>query len=106
MADPAVKLSRGRPRRDQALGLTQDKAVAAVIGLARSSSRADISMREVAETLNVSAKLLYTYTSSKDELLDLAARSILKDLTLPSADLAWDERFAQIMRAIRSLARD
>lgn len=96
---------RGRPRRGEEQGLTRDQVVAAVLRLAEANPDAEINMRELAQHLGVSPKLLYLHASGKDELLDLAAKAILEQWTMPAAELPWPDRFAAIMQGTRALTR-
>lgn len=62
-------------------------------------------MRDLAKLLSVSPKLLYRHVKGKDELLDLAAASILENWSLPSSELPWAERLTQILKSTQILIR-
>jgi AcrR family transcriptional regulator len=99
------KAPRGRPRRTDPSGPGRDEIVAAVVRIAERGGYGDISMRDVAEALNVSPKLLYRHVSGKAELLELAAASILAQWDFPAADVPWPERLTRIIRDTQLLLR-
>jgi AcrR family transcriptional regulator len=82
---------------------TREQVIEVVIHLAEREGDAALNMRSVAAALGVSPKLLYTHVSGKDELFELAASAILKNLHLPDPSLPWSERLAVILRAGRAL---
>lgn len=96
---------KGRPRLADSPGLSQADIVQAAIRLAQETTDTDINMRELAKALNVTPKALYRYVSGKDELLDLAAQSLLDKLTFPPMSVPWDERLEDIMTKILTTIR-
>src|ERR1700742_820513 len=94
---------RGRPRRTDAPGPTREDVVAAVVRLARDRKDTDINMRDLANALGVSPKLLYRHVRGKDELLALAAAEILKSWKAPKPGMPWPKRLAAVMRSTRGL---
>ncbi|CAN5259687.1 hypothetical protein BH10PSE3_BH10PSE3_03410 [soil metagenome] len=94
---------RGRPPRTAAPAPTRAEVVAAVVKLAQTHRDADINMRDLAQALNVSPKLLYRYVASKDELLDLAAAALLETWVAPSDALPWSDRLTAVIGGARDL---
>ena len=62
-------------------------------------------MRDVAEALNVSPKLLYRHVSGKAEMLDLAASSVLAQWPFPPSDMPWAERLTIVLRDAHVMLR-
>lgn len=105
MTEPKAASRKGRPRLADSPGLSQADIVQAAIRLAQETTDTDINMRELAKALHVTPKALYRYVSGKDELLDLAAQSLLDKLVFPSMSAPWDERLADIMAKILTTIR-
>lgn len=96
---------RGRPCLTNARALSRQQVVAAVVRLANERKDVEISMRDLAQVLGVSPKLLYQHVNSKDELLDLAAAAILQSWEPPASTLPWQERLDAVVASTRALVR-
>ena len=94
---------RGRPPRTAAPAPTRAEVVAAVVRLAETHRDSDINMRDLAQDLKVSPKLLYRYVASKDELLDLAAAALLETWVAPPGALPWSDRLTAVIGGARDL---
>lgn len=105
MADVKAAPRKGRPRLSDSPGLSQADIVQSAILLAQEATDTDINMRELAKLLNVTPKALYRYVSGKDELLDLAAQSLLEKLVFVPASEPWDVRLADIMTKMLTTIR-
>lgn len=86
-----VWLRAPKPRRD---ALTRTRITAAAIDLLDAAGAAALTMRRLAERLEVAPPTLYWHVRTKDEVLDLALDEIFAEVTLPdrTADWATDAR--------------
>jgi AcrR family transcriptional regulator len=62
-----------------------------------------VSVRRVADRLDVTPMALYRYVSSKDELLDALADRLYAELELPTGNYGWWEELARLARSTRRL---
>jgi AcrR family transcriptional regulator len=86
--DPARSLpllwrDQKRPTRGPRPGLSVDQVVVAAIELADAEGLAALSMRRVADRLEVGTMSLYTYVPGKAELLDLMLDTVLAEGARP-----------------------
>ncbi|GAA3381617.1 TetR/AcrR family transcriptional regulator [Cryptosporangium minutisporangium] len=89
-----------RPRRGPKPRFTVDDVAAAAIALADTEGLAALSMRRVAERLDVSAMSLYTYVPGKAELIDLMLDTVYAEVPRSDEDTAdWRVRLERIARA-------
>ncbi|QIS09634.1 TetR/AcrR family transcriptional regulator [Nocardia arthritidis] len=88
-----------RPRKENQLELAAVAAAARQVFDA--SGLAGTTMRRVAETLGVDASSLYWHVRNKDELLDLIADELLRDLPLPDRSLPWRTRLERLLTGYR-----
>lgn len=77
--------------------------MAAALQAVERGGEAGLSMRGLAATLGISAKLLYSYVRDKDELIDLANDAVLVQWELPDESLPWQERFTALVQTGRRL---
>jgi AcrR family transcriptional regulator len=79
-----------KPTRGPKQGLTLDRIVAAAVGLADDAGIDALTMRRVAEALEVGAMSLYTYVPGKAELVDLMLDHVYgEQLAALSAGAGW-----------------
>ena len=93
------------PRRGRR-PLSSDRIVDAALALVDRYGLAALSMRRLAGALRVEAMSLYKHVANKGALLDLIVARVLRDLTLPRENAAWDLRIRQLASELRRLAND
>jgi AcrR family transcriptional regulator len=81
-----VWLRERRPRRD---ALTPARISAAAIELLDAAGPHALTMRGLAERLDVAPPTLYWHVKTKDEVLDLAVDAIFAEVTVPSRTDDW-----------------
>ena len=84
MWDPPPPPSRGPKGR-----LSVDRIVDSAIRLADQAGTASLSMRQVAADLECGTMSLYTYISSKAELIELMVDRVHAEITAPDQQLDW-----------------
>ncbi|HSV35070.1 MAG TPA: TetR/AcrR family transcriptional regulator C-terminal domain-containing protein [Ramlibacter sp.] len=72
--------------------LTTDVIVAAAIKALQKDGLAGVSMRQLASVLEVTPTAIYHHVKDKDELLDLCAVEILRQIPTPDPGLPWTKR--------------
>ena len=84
----------GQTRRKRAPrnSLTRDAILQRTIGVLDEHGPGALTMRALAEHLEVGPMALYTYFRSKDELLDAARDHILRDLPAQPSEGDWTQR--------------
>jgi AcrR family transcriptional regulator len=109
-ADPRRSIERlwGRHepgRRGPKPKLSLEEVVAAATDLADREGLASLSIRRVSEALGLSPMALYTYASSKAELVDLMTEHVWQEVELPGDDAGdWRAKLAFIARQEWALA--
>lgn len=91
------------PRSLRSPKLSRDLICASALELARRGGLESISMRKVAGVLSVEAMSLYRHVENKDALLDGMIELIIREMTLPSANLPWKEALAERARSERKV---
>jgi AcrR family transcriptional regulator len=93
----AVWFREPRPA-GRAQALTRERIVAAAVALLDEHGVAGLSMRKLAEVLNVHATSLYWHVPHRDDLLDLALDAVFADVALPARHSAeWRADVAAFM---------
>src|SRR4051812_3393057 len=106
---PASELvwERAEPLQRPAPGpLSRERIVRAAIAIADKEGLAEVSLRKVAAKLNAGPMRLYTYTSTKEGLLELMADSIYGEIAgngLASSD--WRRTLRSIAEHTRQAAK-
>jgi AcrR family transcriptional regulator len=77
MSRPIATLSRRHS------DLTQELILAAAIDLLEHSSVAELTVRDVAQRANISARTVFRYFPTRDEFLDAIAAEVIRNLNLP-----------------------
>lgn len=91
-------------RKDQ---LSRDKILTAARRLVEQEGMAGLSMRRLAQELDVWPMSVYRYFQDKDELLDAVAASAAEELELPPRRGSWRTQMAQLLESARAgLASD
>ncbi|GGR69835.1 TetR family transcriptional regulator [Streptomyces aureoverticillatus] len=94
------------PDRPAPSALSRDRIVAAAIRIADEDGLAAVSIRKVAAELNAGPMRMYTYLSTKEELLDLMADAVYGEIPLPSATGAdWRAALRTLAHRTRRAAR-
>ncbi|MBO0851096.1 MAG: TetR/AcrR family transcriptional regulator C-terminal domain-containing protein [Pseudonocardia sp.] len=86
--------------------IDRDSVLAAALEVADATGVAGLSMRAVAERLDVTAMALYRHVGDKQQLLDGLVERLLLTLPPPDPALPWRERLATLSAAMRQTARD
>lgn len=80
---------REEPARRRPAPLSRDRIVAAAVDLLDRHGADGLTMRRLAERLEVTATALYWHVSTKEDVLDLALDRIFGDVPLPEATADW-----------------
>lgn len=88
---------REAPKRGPKPRLTAERIVRAAIGVADAEGLEALSMRRIAEELDVSAMSIYTYVPGKAELIDVMVDRTFGELT-PPPGTGWRARLDHIAR--------
>lgn len=81
-----VWLRERKPRRD---ALTRDRITAAAVDLLDTTGAAALTMRRLAERLDVAPPTLYWHVKTKDDVLDLAVDAIFAEVSVPDRSDDW-----------------
>jgi AcrR family transcriptional regulator len=91
-------------RARAATPLTREELVQAALAVADEEGYEAVSMRNVARRLGAGTMTLYSYVSSKDDLLDLMFDEVMRELLLPEPlPPHWREAIAAIARRTREV---
>src|SRR5213594_2841498 len=90
------------PEEERQRGLTRDRLVGAALELVNEDGLEALSMRALADRLEVKAASLYWHVRDRRELLELLAESILEGVTRPRARATWRQTVLAITDALRS----
>lgn len=85
----------------QRSGLSRERLVAATLDLINEEGIEALSMRGLADRLEVKASSLYWHVRDRRELLELLAEEILGSVTRPKARATWRESVLAIGEALR-----
>ena len=97
----SVPAKRGKPP-----SLTEKEIVDAALEVIRSEGLEALSMRRLSRELGRSAMAPYWYVADKQQLLDLVAREVLSEVTLPLAESgSWEDRLRAVVEAIDARLR-
>src|SRR5690349_16139343 len=83
-------------------GLSRERLVGAALGLIQEEGLDGLSMRALAESLQVKAASLYWHVRDRDELLELLAEAILDKVRLPRATGGWRPAVLGIAAALEA----
>lgn len=90
------------PERDGQPRLTRDRLVAAALELIGAEGLDGLSMRALADRLDVKAASLYWHVRDRRELLDLLAESILESVPAAPAASGWRASVLELAAALRA----
>jgi AcrR family transcriptional regulator len=92
------------PRRGPRRGLDLDQLVDAAIALADDEGLAAVSMRRIAQAMQVAPMTVYTYVPGKAELLDLMLDAVYARMPrLPTGGETWRQRLTGVAQENRAL---
>jgi AcrR family transcriptional regulator len=89
------------PEEEKQRGLTRERLVEAALGLINQDGLEGLSMRALADRLEVKAASLYWHVRDRRELLDLLAESILEGAGHPRARPSWRDTVLALADALR-----
>src|SRR2546422_10541255 len=90
------------PEEEKQRGLTRDRLVEAALALINEEGLDGLSMRALADRLDVKAASLYWHVRDRRELLELLAEEILGSVARPKAGATWRETVLAIGDALRN----
>lgn len=98
-AEPKTRAKPGRPLKPL---ITKEAAIAAAINLVDRDGLDALSVQAVARVMNVTAPSLYYHFKDKDELLQLVARALLREVGEQShTETSWEEHSVELAVATR-----
>src|SRR5215831_19159923 len=95
-----VPFLKGRPRRKRRT-LDQPQVVRAALVLLDDVGLDELTMRRLAERLDVKAASLYRHVRNKEELLALLGDEISAEIPLPTASGSWRDQLAASAHNVR-----
>ncbi|HSS61694.1 MAG TPA: TetR family transcriptional regulator [Candidatus Limnocylindrales bacterium] len=90
------------PEEEKPRGLTRERLVEAALALIHDDGLDGLSMRALADRLDVKAASLYWHVRDRRELLELLAESILDGVRRPRQRASWRETVIAIAAALRA----
>ncbi len=95
-------MNQGKEEEEGQRGLSRERLVDAALDLIQEEGLEGLSMRALAESLQVKAASLYWHVRDRDELLELLAEGILENVRLPRAAGAWRPSVLGIAAALEA----
>jgi TetR/AcrR family tetracycline transcriptional repressor len=89
------------PEEERQRGLTRERLVEAALALINEEGLEGLSMRALADKLEVKASSLYWHVRDRRELIDLLAEEILGTVSRPRQRASWRESVVAIAEALR-----
>ena len=89
------------PEEEKQRGLTRERLVAAALDLINREGLESLSMRALADELDVKAASLYWHVRDRRELIELLAESILETVPRPRHRSTWRDGVLAIADALR-----
>lgn len=90
------------PEEEKQRGITRERLVEAALGLVKEEGLEGLSMRALADQLDVKAASLYWHVRDRRELLDMLAEGILDSVRAPRRGTEWR---ANVLAAASALGR-
>lgn len=87
----------------RASGLTREKIAAVALAIADKDGFEAVSMRRVAQELNVGTMSLYYYVKTKDDLIAVMDDALMAEALLPSLPKSWKRAIFEIARRTHAL---
>jgi AcrR family transcriptional regulator len=82
--------------------LSRERILAAALAVAGREGPGALSMRRIAQELDVWPMSIYRYFRDKDELLEALAQSAAQDIGATGGDGPWRDNLADLLRAARA----
>ncbi len=101
-ASPRKSASRVR-RSGVRAPLTRERALAAAISIADREAMSALTMRRLAEMLDVEAMSLYHHFANKDEILDGMIDHVFGEIELPAARATWKSAMRRRSNSVRAV---
>ena len=86
---------------ERAPGLSRERILRAARELVEEEGMNTLSMRRLAQELDVWPMSVYRYFQDKDELLDALAAGAAEAIALPGAGDSWREALGSLLRSAR-----
>jgi AcrR family transcriptional regulator len=83
--------------------LTREKIAAAALSIADENGFEAVSMRRIAQELNVGTMSLYYYVKTKDDLIAMMDDALMGETLLPSLPKGWKRAIVEIARRTHAL---
>jgi AcrR family transcriptional regulator len=83
--------------------LTREKIAAAALAIADANGFEAVSMRRIAQDLNVGTMSLYYYVKTKDDLIAMMDDALMGETLLPSLPKGWKRAIVEIARRTHAL---
>jgi AcrR family transcriptional regulator len=83
-------------------GLSRERILDAAMALVDHDGIEALSMRRIAQQLDVWPMSLYRYFHDKDELLEALGDATAEQVDLPDPDAPWREQAAELLRGLRA----
>ena len=90
-------MSRGKSR------LTREKIAAVALAIADKAGFEAVSMRRIAQELNVGTMSLYYYVKTKDDLIAMMDDALMAEALLPSLPKGWKRAIVEIAKRTHAL---
>ncbi|HEX6539210.1 MAG TPA: TetR family transcriptional regulator [Candidatus Dormibacteraeota bacterium] len=94
------------PEINEPSGLNRQAVVDAALALLQEVGVAGLSMRGLAERLNVKAASLYWHVRDKDQVVELVAGSLLERVAVPPVTNGWRDSVTAACNSLSGLLRD
>jgi AcrR family transcriptional regulator len=91
----------GEPPEREPPRLSRERIVEAVFRLLEREGWEALSMRRLAQELDVWPMAVYRYFRDKDELVDVLVAHVIQEIDLPSARGTWQARLGRLVEAAR-----
>lgn len=91
------------PRRRR-VHLSRPDILSAALELVDQDGLEALTMRRLAERLDIDPMSVYNHFDSKDALLDGLAEALWREVQLPAGELGWQEAFRALATSVRDLA--
>src|SRR5881227_3712499 len=92
-------VTMARRSQSQPSGLSRERILEVALEVAENEGIDALSMRRLAQELDVWPMSVYRYFQDKDALLDAMAADLIEQLPAPSADAPWRERIHALLEA-------
>jgi AcrR family transcriptional regulator len=97
---------RAESARQQRIPLTRDRVLRAAIAVADESGIESLTMRKLAERLDVKAMSLYYHVANKEEVLDGIVDIVFGEISIPRVGADWKPAMRDRAISVRRVIRD